>query len=61
MPTSAKTVAHGAKSKAVGSSSSPNTKRKDPPSPKKVVYYCKEHSEEEISYYCFTCAVNICP
>jgi hypothetical protein len=28
---------------------------------KKIVYYCKEHSEEEISYYCFTCWANICP
>jgi hypothetical protein len=28
---------------------------------KKVVYYCKEHSEEEISYYCFSCWTNICP
>jgi hypothetical protein len=28
---------------------------------KKIVYYCKEHSEEEISYYCFSCWANICP
>lgn len=28
---------------------------------KKVAYYCKEHSEEEISYYCFSCWTNICP
>ena len=28
---------------------------------KRITYYCKEHSEEEISYYCFTCWSNICP
>jgi DNA-directed RNA polymerase subunit RPC12/RpoP len=33
----------------------------NPAPSKKIVYYCKEHSEEEISYYCFTCWANICP
>ena len=30
-------------------------------SSKKAIYYCKEHIEEEITYYCFNCWVNICP
>ena len=44
VPTSAKTIVTAARHKGVGSSNSPNTKRKDPPS-QKVIYYCKEHSE----------------
>ena len=26
-----------------------------------MIYYCKEHSEEEVTYYCFDCKENICP
>lgn len=28
---------------------------------KKVIYYCKDHQEEEVTYYCFNCGENICP
>lgn len=28
---------------------------------KQTSYFCKIHSEEELTYYCFTCHENICP
>ena len=58
VPSSSRTVVVASRSKGVGNEASPNSKKKEQ---KKVIYYCKEHSEEELSYYCFGCTVNICP
>ena len=58
VPSSSRTVVVASRSKGTGHETSPITKKKEL---KKVIYYCKEHSEEELSYYCFGCTVNICP
>ena len=64
MPTSVKLHGRqntntGNKSRTMNRSRKKNTGEYSPS--KRIVYYCKEHSEEEISYYCFNCQDNICP
>ena len=52
----------GNRSTAVGSSGSLEKKKgREISVGKQTTYFCRVHSEEELTYYCFTCHENICP
>ena len=52
----------GNRSTAVGNSSSlEKNRRREKSVGKQGTYFCRVHSEEELTYYCFTCHENICP
>ena len=50
----------GNRSTAVGGSIE-KKKSKETSVGKQTTYFCRIHSEEELTYYCFTCHENICP